>query len=343
MRIARDATASSPRTLTGSFLKRLRSPSNIAVAMATIACGAGTLEAREATLQAESAATKSVQPVSGATDAALPDGRALVERAMRAMGVMADTTTEDPVASFESVSTFDTPMGAMRIDYSFIAATATQPAACKVVQTNAAVNAAFEMGTANGVAWMGESGRFRPADARMTNELLGGSDVQLLLRSLLTRFEQFTTKAMETIDGKSVWVVTMQPKAARNAPRSSELWTLRLDATSGLPTSFDTPIAQPPNAPLPNGNSGPATNNAAPSIQRTELSDWKPIELGDKASAKANAALAAQAPIAFRQAVRTVSGMKITMRYEKVAMNTLETGSITAPSLVVQPETAKKN
>jgi len=211
------------------------------------------------------------------------------------------------------------------------------------VQTNAAVNAAFEMGTANGVAWMGESGRFRPADARMTNELLGGSDVQLLLRSLLTRFEQFTTKAMETIDGKSVWVVTMQPKAARNAPRSSELWTLRLDATSGLPTSFDTPIAQPPNAPLPNGNSGPATNNAAPSVQRTELSDWKPIELGDKASAKANAALAAQAPIAFRQAVRTVSGMKITMRYEKVAMNTLDIGSITAPSLVVQPETAKKN
>lgn len=271
----------------------------------------------------------------GGANIALPDGRALVERAMKAMGASSNAPDEF-VASFASVSSLDTPMGTMRVDYNYLAATAEQPAACRVVQSNTGVNATFEIGTANGIAWIGDSGRYKAADPRMTNELLGGSDLQLLLRSLLSRFENFTTIGTEESDGKRVWVVSMQPKAAIGAPQPNAAWTLRLDAQSGLPTSFDTPMATPPSA-----TTNPATNSAAPSVQRTELSDWKPIELGTKAPTKDVEALRAQAPVAFRQAVRTVSGMKITMRYEKVAMNTLEPGSIEVPNLSAQPADAK--
>ncbi len=266
-------------------------------------------------------------------DDPLPSASALVRAAKERIGGRA----WDDITSFEAVATAKSAMGDARIEYRFIA-----PDSHLLVQALPNNRGVMEIGAVKGKAWMGEPGRARAMDPTMAHEMADGGDLQTLVRSIEDRFEAFETVGRESIDGKVVWKITMEPRKAE-APReatrprdandaagkstatSLNRWTLLIDAATGLVYGFDIPAP-------PTDEVSTATTATKQSIRLAQFEAVEhPSQLKDGAKL-----------LAFREATVTAGGMQTTLVYAKVAVNMLDKNAIKPPATLDPAPTAPR-
>lgn len=241
--------------------------------------------------------------------AAMPDGGALVKGALARIGGKAWSE----IKSYESIATVKSPMGDGRIEFRFIA-----PDARQLVQTMPGGKTALELGSVGGTAWMGEPGRARAVDPRMAEELAGGGDLLTLVRSIDSRFADFTLLGKEQVDGVDCWKISMRPL---QSPTPEVRWTLLLAASDMTIVGLEIP-APPKDA---------ASNAPVQEGQSMRFRRWEPV---DRPASDAGAASSTTPLLAFREASVTTAGMKVDLAYSKVAVDTLAKGAIAVPRVV---------
>jgi hypothetical protein len=236
-----------------------------------------------------------------------PDAGALVKGALARIGGKAWTE----ITSYESIATVQSPMGDGRIEFRFVA-----PDARKLVQTMPGGKTALELGSVGGTAWMGEPGRARAVDPRMAEELAGGGDLLTLVRSIDSRFADFTLLGKEAVDGVECWKISMRPL---QSPTPDVRWTLLLAASDMTIVGLEIP-APPKDA---------ASNAPVQDGQSMRFRSWEPVE---RPAATAGTASSPVPLLAFREASVTTAGMKVDLSYSRVAVDTLAKGAIAAPA-----------
>ncbi len=134
---------------------------------------------------------------------AMPDGKALVEKSLEAIG------TKDARASIKST--------AMKLSVrslvgtSKVSLTIVDPNKVLMTQSiEGMAQSSVEIGFDGTTGWMRTAAAPpRVLTAEMCAQFSKGSDAQELARSLDTRFETFTTLGEETVDGVDAWKVKM--------------------------------------------------------------------------------------------------------------------------------------
>jgi len=215
------------------------------------------------------------------------------------------------IRSFESVASARSALGDARIEYRFVA-----PDARTLVQTMPGGRGVIEMGVVDGKAWMGEPGNARAIDPKIAQEMAGGGDLQTLVHSIEARFESFTAKGRAVVGGRDAWRIEMTPRASALAGMPASTWTLWIDAMNSTILGLDIP------APTQDAAAGAPT----PGAQTIRFSDWRPVELPK--DAKPGRLLC------FGKAEIESDGMKVVLEFERVAVDTLEAGSIAPPASV---------
>lgn len=218
------------------------------------------------------------------------------------------------IKSFESISTARSAVGDARIEYRFVA-----PDARKLVQTMPGGRGVLEMGVVGGKAWMGEPGRARAIDPQIAEEMAGGGDLQTLVHSLDTRFGGFAITGKAVVNGRDAWRIEMTPRAAAPAGTAPAKWVAWIDTMNSTILGLDIPApsaADRPDAPTPAG-------------QSIRFSEWRVVEVPKAKDDEKRTQL-----LCFGKAEIESEGMKVVLEYERVAVDTLEPGSIIAPAAV---------
>lgn len=250
-------------------------------------------------------AAQSSSTTTASSEGALPDAVAAVKRAKELMGGDA----WDRIRSFESSASIKSAMGDARVEFRFVA-----PDSFELVQSMPGGGRTMSMGSANGVAWIGEPGRERAADPRMTSEMRDGGDLQVLVRSVSERFTGFRTVSRAEDGGRTVLRIEMRPK---QAPPDAPAWTLLVDATTGMVHGIEIPA---PPAPPSQVEGAPKTFGQSIRVRR-----WEPV------TAPADAARAAPL-LAFREATVESGGTRTDIVYERIAVDGLAAGAVKVPA-----------
>ena len=182
-------------------------------------------------------------------DAIAPDAAAIIRTAMERIG----GEQWKKIKSFESIATVKSAMGDARIEFRFVA-----PDARQLVQSMPGGRGIIEMGSVGAIAWMGEPGRARAIDPKLAQEMSGGGDLQTMVHSLDTRFENFISLGKIAVNGRDAWKIAMTPKGSP----ASQAWTVLIDALNTTVLGIDIPA--PPkdlaaNAPTPRLPSTPSS------------------------------------------------------------------------------------
>ncbi len=243
-------------------------------------------------------------------DAIAPDAAAIIRTAMERIG----GEQWKKIKSFESIATVKSAMGDARIEFRFVA-----PDARQLVQSMPGGRGIIEMGSVGAIAWMGEPGRARAIDPKLAHEMSGGGDLQTMVHSLDTRFENFISLGKIAVNGRDAWKIAMTPKGSP----ASQAWSVLIDALNTTVLGIDIP-APPKDL---------AANAPEPSGQSIRFTDWQSVEV--PAGAKAGRMLG------FRSATIEAGGMKTELAYTKVAVDTLEPGAIAPPAKIEPAPTAR--
>jgi hypothetical protein len=249
-------------------------------------------------------AAQSSSTNTASSEGALPDAVAAVKRAKELMGGDA----WDKIRSFESSASLRSAMGDARVEFRFVA-----PDSFELIQSMPGGGRTMTMGSANGVAWIGEPGRERAADPRMTAEMRDGGDLQVLVRTISERFTGFRTVARAEDGGRTVLRIEMRPK---QAPPDAPAWMLLVDATTGMIHGVEIPAP-----PAPPSSAAGAQKTFGQSIR---VRRWEPV------TAAADAARAAPL-LAFREATVESGGTKTDIVYDRITVDGLAADAVKAP------------
>lgn len=242
------------------------------------------------------------------------DAAALVRTALDRIGGDA----WNRIKSFESTATARSAVGDARIEFRFVA-----PDARRLVQSMPGGRGVIEMGVVGGKAWMGEPGRARAIDPKIAEEMAGGGDLQTLVHSLAARFEQFAAKGKTSIGGREAWRIEMKPRANALSGMPATAWTVYIDTMNATILGLDIP-APPADA---------AANAPSPGGQAIRFSEWREVERAKLQPSDAKPPRL----LCFGKAEIESGGMKVVLEFDRVAVDTLEPGAITAPA-VIEPD-----
>ena len=241
-----------------------------------------------------------------------PDAAATVRSALARIG--GDGWSR--IKSFESTATARSAVGDARIEYRFVA-----PDARRLLQSMPGGRGVIEMGVVGGKAWMGEPGRARAIDPKIAEEMAGGGDLQTLVHSLDARFEDFTAKGKSAIGGREAWRIEMKPRANALAGMPATAWTVYIDTMNATILGLDIPA--------PQGDA--AANAPSPGGQTIRFSEWREVE---RAKTDAPPDARPRPLLCFGKAEIESGGMKVVLEFDRVAVDTLEPGSIAAPAVI---------